>query len=107
MNTFTKGPWKAVAKSNPEQSEGTHFIMCPIGALGYWRGSKPYHNDSQWVLGEADANLIASAPDLVEAFELLLYGAEQAKKCGVNQPQLNGGIIMAREAIEKAKGGSK
>lgn len=43
-----------------------------------------------------------AAPDLLEACKLLLNGAEQAQRAGVNQPQLNGGIVLARAALKKA-----
>ena len=66
MKQHTPGPWKAIAKPDPDPSEGTHWIQCGIGALGYWRGHKQRHDDSNWVLNEADARLIAAAPELLE-----------------------------------------
>lgn len=72
----TPGPWNAIAKHDPDPSEGTHWIECKIGALGYWRGHKQNHEDSKWILNEADAKLIAAAPDLLNALltaEALLY----------------------------------
>lgn len=53
---------------------------------------------------EANACLIAAAPELLEALELLLNGAQAAVKNGLVNPQINGGIIKARAAIAKATG---
>jgi hypothetical protein len=39
---------------------------------------------------------------LLEALDLLLYGAEQAQRDGLNQPQVNGGIVLARAALTRA-----
>lgn len=44
--------------------------------------------------------------DLVEALKLLLYGAERAVKAGLVQPQVNGGIILARSALARATEGA-
>ena len=68
----TPGPWIAREKTNPDCNEGTHYITCADGALGYWRGHKQGHTDSNWVLNKADAQLIAAAPELLEALSRLL-----------------------------------
>lgn len=57
----TPGPWEAIEKQDADPSEGTHWLRCPIGALGYWRGHKRDHEDCHWVLNGADARLIAEA----------------------------------------------
>ena len=51
---------------------------------------------------EADAIACAAVPDLLEALQLLTYGCEQAVKNGLNQPQVNGGLVLARAALTKA-----
>lgn len=45
---------------------------------------------------------VAALPDLLDALKLLLYGAEQAQRNGLNQPQINGGVTLARAALTKA-----
>ena len=93
MNTkHTPGPWNAIAKSDPDPSEGTHWIQCAIGALGYWRGHKQGHDDSLWILNAADAKLIAAAPDLLAALRELRYACTDKAEA------------MADAAIEKAVG---
>lgn len=57
----TPGPWEAIEKQDADQSEGSHFIRCSIGALGYWRGHKRDHEDCNWILNGPDARLIADA----------------------------------------------
>lgn len=41
---------------------------------------------------------------LREALTLLLYGAEQVVARGVVQPQLNGGIVLAKAALKESNG---
>lgn len=57
----TPGPWEAIEKQDADPSEGSHFIRCSIGALGYWRGHKRDHEDCNWILNGPDARLIADA----------------------------------------------
>ena len=45
------------------------------------------------------AQAISSLPDLLNALELLFHGCEQAQKNGLNQPQVNGGMILAKSAL--------
>ena len=97
MSKHTPGPWTAIAKRNPDPSEGTHWIQCKLGALGYWRGHKQDHDDSKWILNEADARLIAAAPEMYEALIALLAdpGADYIKTTAWDK---------ARAAIAKAEG---
>lgn len=92
MGKHTPGPWEAVEKIDADPSEGTHYISCGMGALGYWRGGKQRHEDSHWVLNGADARLIAAAPELLEACKLIVSG------------QTKEGYIAANAAIRKAEG---
>ena len=88
-NQHTPGPWHAIAKPDAEAHEGTHWIQCGQGALGYWRGHKAEHTDSNWVLNEADALLIAAAPEMLAAIDefLTAYQDEPSYtrqvKCGL------------------------
>lgn len=75
----TEGNWQAIEKSDPDPSEGTHWIYCDgYGALGYWRGHKHDHQDSNWILNEADAKLIAACNPV--AIRSLIERLEAAEK---------------------------
>jgi hypothetical protein len=64
-----------------------------------------HDNASVQKLSCADVRqLLAERAELLEALDLLLYGAEQAINTGLNQPQVNGGVVMARAALAKARG---
>jgi len=76
----TPGPWIAHKKTSPDCSEGTHYITCANGALGYWRGHKQGHTDSSWVLNKADARLIAAAPELLEALSELIAAGDNSMR---------------------------
>jgi hypothetical protein len=49
----------------------------------------------------------SAVADAVKALELLLCGAERAQAQGLNQPQVNGGVALARAALSAMKGGAK
>lgn len=44
---------------------------------------------------------IKAVNDLIEAITLLIDGAEQLQAKGIVQPQINGGMILAKAAIDK------
>lgn len=94
----TPGPWIAREKTNPDCNEGTHYITCADGALGYWRGHKQGHADSNWVLNKADAQLIAAAPELLEALSEYLAAMDSAT-FHFDKP----GAFKAVAATEKAR----
>jgi ribosomal protein S9 len=92
MSKHTKGPWKWVGtRANPKSR---HYLSTPAGEILF--------TESQLANGEAD--LIAAAPDLLEALEALLrlyttecdglYSGEGAW----------GEAQAARAAIARAKG---
>lgn len=41
--------------------------------------------------------------ELIEALNLLLYGAKQCQARGVVQPQLNGGVVMAEAILARVQ----
>lgn len=48
---------------------------------------------------QARHRIYANAPAIKEALELLLSGAKQATENGLNQPQVNGGIVLATAVL--------
>lgn len=100
----TPGPWKARPLGDPfngrfqiNNEEGEHRIYV---ALVY-----DYHQP------EANANLIAAAPELLQALENLVQLVDVIAKYPANNERLQGYInsetrLDAVNAINKAKGGN-
>lgn len=94
MSDHTKGPW-LYRKADQAVNEQEYYIASDSGVIGYWKGGKSWHDDDQWVLTEADAKLIAAAPDLLEALQSIIINAD---------PRLfsDGQLEQAKRAIAKA-----
>ncbi|WP_180705361.1 hypothetical protein [Pseudomonas aeruginosa] len=71
MSKHTPGPWVAL-KAEQAVHEQDYYIASERGVVGYWKGGKSWHDDDKWVLTEADARLIAAAPELLDALVNLL-----------------------------------
>ncbi|HHO8040553.1 TPA: hypothetical protein ACRXVT_002513 [Pseudomonas aeruginosa] len=91
MMKRTPGPWVAL-KAEQAVHEQDYYIASERGVVGYWKGGKSWHDDDKWVLTEADARLIAAAPELLEALVALV-------ECEQTTPAL---WEAARSAIAKA-----
>ena len=90
--THTPGPWLAYPSNEPMQTN----VGLPDSAIGH---AIAFGNSQE----EADANarLIAAAPDLLTALEHLLA---DAIALGIHQSEYSGVVIEARAAIGKATG---
>jgi hypothetical protein len=92
MSQHAPGPWRAVFK----------------GGIGYFNVNMdtPPHLTVVTHVRECDAKLIASAPELLEALELLTDWAEGVVRYGT----VKGAALMplenAKEIIKKARGES-
>ena len=101
MTEHTRGPWTAKV-----QSDGSLWIMGGHGSSVYDSALA-----DTWPLSEADARLIAAAPDLLEALEGIEEHARQVL-CEITDQdtgwfyQLQAATGKARAAIAKAKGGT-
>lgn len=116
-NKFTPGPWKAGWSdgiTGPKAANVTGWrnyypISVMIGGLSPGHGS---HEPVAFVCTLdpdhlENANLIASAPDLLEALEGLLDRYTQLINCGDCgnwDPETEKDVIAARAAIHKARG---
>ena len=100
MSEHTPGPWHPVRITCVK---GTAF---GIEAEGPYRGEIASLQDAEHIEGitgaetEANASLIAAAPDLLAACEAALI----AIHCGVTEAQKRHRLKLLREAIAKAKG---
>lgn len=97
--SHTPGPWKAV-----EMQHGWHIGPQPDGVC-----SIRYNTDgSKYAEKQCNANLIAAAPDLLEALDAMIIGAAA---CGIPHPKerevLQMAVNMAIAAKQKAKGESR
>ena len=91
MSKHTPGPWVRVA--NSVKSRTADCVVVRLPAQTDRVGDESPEQIERW---DADARLIAAAPDLLEALESLLAQVEQyghKPECGA-----------ARAAIAKAKG---
>ena len=123
--SYTKGPW--TFRPNPcecHDCSASHWIDGPPDAPGATIG-KPIAEVREYHKGESEANarLIAAAPDLADALEALLKaydGTEgacyvhndprQSASCGEHDLYLNAAGLcphqVAREVLRKARGGA-
>ena len=96
----TPGPW-TILPNTP------HFVRAMHPAEGMQPVATVYHFDGELA---ANARLIASAPELLEALELALVTiggqAELLRACGAAYG-IGATLQRASEAIAKAKGGAQ
>jgi hypothetical protein len=88
MSKHTKGPWSYRLDDSDVWAGDVRVCRKPHNVSAY---------DKEW---QANARLIAAAPDLLAALEDLLYQAEHSKEGSWDRDE-------ARAAIAKAKGGEK
>ena len=95
MNKHTPGPWRVVDSWND------YMVESQNGEEIIWQDGP--HNTP--TINEANARLIAAAPDLLEALEHMLHRAHPAYvDDDFMQEKLITAIEIARAAIAKAKG---
>lgn len=99
MTKHTAGPWKAV------QNSAGAWEIHPTGEFNYHSIAGAHFNEyvsKDESENEANARLIAAAPELLEAL-----GDIRAALIMGNNPNDKGLIEMADEAIAKAEGGTE
>lgn len=111
MSAHTPGPWE-FAESEQGEDDQRFFIVSSRGVVGYWQGHKDRHQNDYWLLTEADARLIAAAPELLASLVGYMAAVElmnAAMNDGVNVQgaisNLMGWEDQAKDAIAKATGG--
>ena len=104
MSEHTKGPWE-VARTDAgiivrtESAKKTRFGASRYAAIGGFDRSDP----EQLAEALANARLIAAAPDLLRALEILASNWPPERD-GLDNEPIPGGVMLARAAISKAKG---
>ena len=94
MSKHTPGPWRVVDSWND------HMVESQNGEEIIWQDG-PHHTPT---IKEADACLIASAPELLEAlYAMLAYTADLNAIQGFDEYD-HAAVKKARAAIAKAKG---
>lgn len=106
MTKYTKGKWEL------EEQDKRFLIYCEpheqdISCLPKTDKTSEYNHDIDNGAVEANANLIASAPDMFEALELMLQLEINSQlDFNATEEEIDSmeHIIKARKAIAKAKG---
>ena len=98
MSNYTKGPWKINKEGTimtNKKNEFGHYEHLLLMGVSLTLGNHPKTEESQ-----ANARLIASAPELLEACKW----AYDALKPFSKEPLEKSGIKMLEQAIAKAEG---
>lgn len=96
MNEFTPGPWRSGDHSHEVYDPHSGETICTMGNTAF-----------PSIFPEANACLIAAAPELLEALKGLLEHCAMVHKYwgdNSNQKQADSAIDKARAAIAKAEG---
>ena len=104
MSTHTPGPWHW--DSDPVKGDPTGRIRYRVTTVGKTI-TQVYYSSYEGGLtnAEADAHLIAAAPELLEALQQMLYWSESRLPCGdPSLQELVRAQAAARAAIAKATG---
>lgn len=100
----TPGPWEAVA-GNGDAEDGIYSASYPDRPIAkttsYWQGDGPRRTERK-----ANANLIASAPELYEAARLFVeeYDAGAQEDSVALMLAYNAALEAAKAALAKARG---
>ena len=89
MNNYTKGPWKFTADADGNKFHLTDDDITIVGGCGCC--------GSPWVSNLNDAFLIAAAPDLLEALEIMVENFGPTPSDAIH------GLGSARAALVKAR----
>lgn len=109
MSRHTPGPW--TFRPNPcecNDCTASHWIDGPPDAPGATLG-KPIAEVREYHKGESEANarLIAAAPELFEAVRALVFLVKESGfRSGLTEEAFDAALVSGIAAIEKARGGA-
>lgn len=109
MSRYTKRPWKVSPHSDHEvwANDGT-TLVAELPAIGEFGNNQDGEDpDEFWYDPRATANVIAAAPDLLEALKEAVDRMEQVGELVDGRqfiPQCSAAIALAQTAINKAEG---
>jgi hypothetical protein len=102
---FTPGPWVASDRTDGHEIYAAKWPGRPIcHASSYWQGEGPRRDER-----EANARLIAAAPELYEAVADMIRLADMGLEESLREPQDSGNYAAynrAKAALAKARGES-
>lgn len=111
MDKHTPGPWEAFSVTGAgwsvrrEHERPGYTGLAPICTLAWWQFDIPGIIDDK--ISEANARVIAAAPDLLHALEVLYEEADNFSVQGVSFSERcmgHKGPALAQAAIAKARG---
>lgn len=98
--THTPGPWQT-DRNNVHAGQIATIHHCKGNDwIEVWSTNWPEDEDTQ----EANARLIAAAPELLAALEILVSQYDSSSDFTMGGNLTNEGFLLGRAAIEKAKG---
>lgn len=97
----TAGPWKA---DNADDTFGDHNITKQDGSEGLSAIAAVVSNGRPAEEVQANANLVAAAPDLLEALEIIMDDFRIVPKSALHSPSCMATVSNAVAAIAKARG---
>lgn len=100
MSKFTAGPWEFVPKLTASENHKGFFVRAEKTTRnGKWAFAEVQPGDEDGKLGEANARLIAAAPELLDALQELDNCISETRGTDATEA-----LSKARAAIAKATG---
>lgn len=102
---FTPGPWEAAQADSPKYMSAVHFLYANkgIGTVALVGKDHAIVGDADLDVQNANANLIAAAPELYAALERAVDALASLR--GELEPPLTQ-VVRGRAALAKARGES-
>jgi len=103
IEKHTPGPWKFRPKLGEYDCDMGAFLTEKGETIMNFGDSEQYYNTCGDPPNEANAALIVSAPDLLEACKILVNQYDESGDFRMGGMLTNEGFLLARKAIQKAE----